>query len=366
MFKRKKIRFVDVDEMRELLAYAKKFRYIIFGEPESPLSYYAFIEDTMTRVKLTMFYKGEGCTYVFRKDLLDSMEEITGLDAYQQLTKDYSRRMGHTVPFFEDEFGSARAILAFKNEYNFRRVNAICYDQNSAYALAMMKPMPRTEELAGRDRPVRDGEIGFANVEMREIKGWTMNTDQCLQMILPGEGYASYIFPSMDSPFTAFAQRWFVRKLESQDPKLRHKAKQMLVFSIGYLQRKNPFLRAAVVEYANRMILDVADENTIYINTDSITSLTERTLPMGENLGQFKIEHEGEFAHVGFNYQWNTDKPAYRGIPKEWFPDGWDILKHQLPSNGNIYEFDRTTLEIYDHTKEIQNEIKDKESNELI
>lgn len=352
MFKRKKIRFVDVNEMRELLDYAKKFRFIIFGEPEYPVLYYAYIHDTMSHIYLTMRKLNEVCTWVFRKDVIDSTEEITGMDAYMELAKDYKRVTGGKIPIIEEDVGSARAILAYNEDYNRKRVTAKCYDQNSAYAIAMMQPMPFTNALAGMNRKVEDGEIGFVNMEVLPRKGWVMNCEPCLQMILPGEGTASYIFKSMNSPFKAFAQRWFIRKLESSGP-AKHKAKQMIVYSVGYLQRKNPFLRAAVVEYANRSITSLMDENTIYVNTDSIVSTADRNeLPIGENLGQFKIEHQGEFAHVGFNYQWNDDKPSYRGIPKSWFPEDYDILRDGIPRNGNLYELDRTTLEIYDYTKE--------------
>lgn len=356
MFKRKTIRYVDVEEMKELLEYARKYRFVIFGPPELPLMLYAYVEDTMSYVRLTMKYNEKACTWIFRKDLVDCREQITGMDAYTELAKDYVRATGEKIPLIEEPVGSARALLSFRNDTNQKRMKAICYDQNSAYAIAMTKPMPDTRHLIGEYRKVQDGEIGFRDLELAPVEGWTFNTTPCLQMVLPGEGTAEKIFPSMPSPFTAFSQRWFIRKLEGDTPQMRHKAKQMLVFSVGYLQRKNPYLRAAVVEYANKSIRSVIDKNTIYCNTDSIVSLEERPdLNIGEYLGQFKIEHQGDFAHVGFNYQWNLDKPSYRGIPNSWFPEDWDILKDPSPENHNIYELDRTTLEIIDYTKEWNN-----------
>lgn len=364
MFKRRRIYYVNVDEMRNLLKYACDYKYIIFGEPEYPLTFYAYIEDTKCFIKLTMRYGEKAGTWVFRKDLIDCQEEITGLDAYIELSKDYKRATGEKIPLIDYDVGSARAILSYNTEYNNKRVQAWCYDQNSAYAIAMLQDMPNTHEMIGTNRNVKDGEIGFINIEMKKTPKWVYNDEPCLQMVLPGEGIASYIFPSMESPFKSFSQRWFVRKQEATTSEAKHKAKQMLVYSVGYLQRKNPFLRAAVVEYANRSIRKVIDlDTTIYCNTDSIVSVCKRDdLPIGDYLGQFKVEHEGLFAHKGFNYQWNYDKPSYRGIPNAWFCDGWDILKDDIPGNNNIYELDQTTLEIYDYREALKNEIETKKS----
>ena len=62
------------------------------------------------------------------------------------------------------------------------------------------------------------------------------------------------------------------------------------------------------------------------------------SLKIGKGIGEWKIEHEGEFAFDGFNYQWDLEAPHFRGTSRNWFDDGWDILKDKLPKNGNIYE----------------------------
>lgn len=92
------------------------------------------------------------------------------------------------------------------------------------------------------------------------------------------------------------------------------------------------------------------DENTIYVNTDCIVSVKERDdLEIGEEVGQFKLERDGEdFACNGDVHQWNLEKPAYPGIPKEWFlkfPE-WDLLKDPPPPNQNIYQFNQTTFQL--------------------
>ena len=116
---------------------------------------------------------------------------------------------------------------------------------------------------------------------------------------------------------------------------------------MGNLQNHNPFYRATVVSRANNLIKSLIDENTIYSNTDSIVSLVERhDLPLSKDIGGWKVENKGEFAFIGFNYQWNKEKPHYRGIPRSWFPKNYDILTDELPTCGNIYELDPVELQL--------------------
>ena len=115
------------------------------------------------------------------------------------------------------------------------------------------------------------------------------------------------------------------------------------------MQKTNPFIRAKIIYEANKMISDLIDENTLYCNTDSIVSLTERKdIKLGNNIGQFKIEHQGDFAYIGFNYQWNRDVPSYRSIQKSAFKEGYDMLKDPLPArgSGNIVTYNENTYRL--------------------
>lgn len=79
-------------------------------------------------------------------------------------------------------------------------------------------------------------------------------------------------------------------------------------------------------------------------NTDSIISLVKRDdLELGSEIGQWSIKHQGEFAYIGSTYQWNDEIPGWRGIPKAWFPKGFDILKDEAPDRCNPYLFDWET-----------------------
>lgn len=365
MFKRFRTKYVGADEMHKLLEYTRKYRYVIFDEPEIPLRNYAYVEDSMSYVKLTLRYDNTPCTYIFRKDSVEGREQyVSGLDAYIELGRHFKRKTGYTIPQWDGDFGSAKAILAKKTSMDMQRVDGCySYDVNSAYGKAMTYDMPDTREMIEEIREVRYGEIGFINIERETFDGFYQAEGQALQMVLAGEGRADYIFPMMESPFVDFAERWYERKVCATNRAEKTIAKEMMNYAVGYLQRKNPFLRAAVVEYANRLIYSVFDKDTIYCNTDSIVSMRKRDdLPIGNEMGQFKNDHSGSFALKDFNYQWNLETPVYRGIPKSWFPPEWDILKDEIPHNGNEWELDKINLMLYNN-KELQDDKRNNEDN---
>lgn len=275
---------------------------------------------------------GFRCTYKIRKDGQIDIQTINGAEAYRVLNLYYNvpeRKCSATV----------RPLLWKSNEYEGKRVKAICYDMNSAYGYGMLQPMPDTSKPPRRGI-IKPGEIGFNEV--------SYNGDIEIQSLEPFfSGYSENIFKIIPSPLDKFVNKWYNVKKEAIDKVTKTKAKNMLVYSVGMLQRHNPFLRAAIIGQCNNYIKSLFDENTIYANTDSIVSLEPRPdLPIGEDIGQFKIEHDGDFAYIGFNHQWNDEIPAYRGIPKSWFKPGFDILKDKPPSFGNLIYFDRNTIQL--------------------
>ena len=113
------------------------------------------------------------------------------------------------------------------------------------------------------------------------------------------------------------------------------------------LQIKNPWLRAWIVGSCNELISSLIDKDTLFWNTDSIVSRRPRPdLTIGDEIGEWKLEHEGEVAYWGNAYQWNQDKPTYRGVPKGDFPEGWDILVDDTPTHSNPYYFDYKEMKI--------------------
>lgn len=344
--RQKRVYVNDVDEFNKILKIAKNERILRFAPYEGgPIECMAFLNDGLITTELTI-KAGSAITYVFNKDCRRNTQEISGMDAYIQLSKAFNTATGYSLPVIDKEqyLGSAVALLGFRpgiaeNE----RVYAYAYDQNSSYGWALTQPMPDTRTLVNHDAIVGTNQIGFILEDADPIDGFITAGGDGLKMVREGHP-AEYIFNLMESPFKKFAETWYKRKCK---PETKNKAKQMICYSVGYLQRKNPFLRATVVGYSNELIKNLIDENTIYVNTDSIISTKPRPdLSIGTGLGQFKIEHEGMFARDGYNYQWNFEIPTYRGTPKTWFKEGWDILKDPLPKNHNLYELNSITLQM--------------------
>lgn len=308
-----------------------------------------FVANRLKFIEVTCRYKGEYATFICDKStgkIKDATSVCSaGMNAYSCCMRmlDDKNCIPKIVPEnLLNEFGknilpfSTSPILYKNDKFEGIENKAVGYDMNSAYSFAMLQDMPDTRCLIsvnglGCWNPgmVGEGEIGFTS------KG----------ELIEGGAFAVYRFKRMKSPFKHFIEYYYKMKKEAKKPSERERAKRVLNLAVGYFQRTNPFIRATVVSRANHMIESLMDENTIYCNTDSIVSLKRRPeLEIGDGIGQWKVEHKGIFKYVGMNYQWNKEVPAYRGTPKEWFPKGWDILKDELPVNGNLWEMDPDTF----------------------
>lgn len=337
MFKRKTIRYIPIEEMNERLRYCATHRNIVMGAKPSnePFGLNAYIEDKQVKFSLSYKYGGVSCTYVCRKDGAEQLEDVDGFTAFNTLSKYYKvpdmtkdKSVCNELQWSEqaNKFLYSAKPLLYKNpKYEGTRNDAIGYDLNSSYPYAMLKDMPDTS-VPYHAGFVKEGEIGFERGEDGSLTP-------------KFKGFSFFIFPLMKSPFKRFVEHWYSEKKSGNV-----RAKGMLNFSVGYLQRVNPFLRATIIYYANLEISKLIDENTLYCNTDSIVSLTPRDLTIGKELGNFKIEHQGKFAYKNFNYQWDYDPPSYRGVSKKWFKPGWDILKDPIPQNGNIVKYENYQL----------------------
>lgn len=338
MFQTRKEVYVNKDEMNEHLTYCKKYRLIINGPKPKGQTFgiRAYLEDGMVKVKLSYKKGTQACTYIFRKDTEKDLQETNGMIAYRTLVRYYKVPDLRNNNYYRKALGfneeSGKFLLSAPIHYYMNplyqgiRIEAVGYDINSSYSSAMLNEMPDTS-VNSRQGYVKADEIGF-----RE------NSDGKLVPVFEGH-YAMWVFPKMPSPFTKFVETWYGKKKNAKTPEEKEKAKETLNFCVGYLQKVNPFLRATILYHANKVVEDLQDENTLYSNTDSIVSLIPRDdIKVGTNIGEFKVEHDGSFAYVGFNYQWDYERPSYRGIPKSWFPEHYDILTDGIPSNGNIYE----------------------------
>lgn len=339
MYKNKRIRYVSCEEMSSLLDSFGNKRFKL-GEPTRGVGKRdLYIIDKEVEFRIIVNTSEGDTEYVTRKDETRKDQVLNGGEAYRIMSRYYKVPQMPESVCGKGTLGghSARPITYANPVYDGTRNKAIGYDLNSAYGAALKKPMPDTS-VAPRTGEVGEGEVGFV-----------LDKKEGLKAVF--SGFATRIFPLMPSPFTRFVTVWYERKRKAApgSPE-RAKAKQVLNLAIGQLQNHNPYIRAMVVTYCNDFIRSLIDENTLFANTDSIVSLVKRPdieEHLGDGCGEWKIEHEGDFAYIGNGrYQWNLDEPSWKGVSKCQFCDHFDLLKDDLYSRDSVltWRFNSITL----------------------
>lgn len=363
-FSRHRIKYINLEELEQVLKEVKvKCNHIYFRAKQNKnienFGFSCFIEDGKTELKISYCRGLRPCTYIFKKDCADPKHYVTGLECWrvfnryakaQTIQNDVPKGL---IPYDKEEglyrVGSAKALLYKNPKYAGKRVTAYSYDLNSAYAMMLKKPIPDIRTLK-RNAKIGKNQIGFIERAEGELTISFEIGKRC-----------HYVCDLMESPYQKFVDVWYDRKRNAKNKREKSIAKDYLNFPVGFTQSqtRNPFLRACIVGRCNLYIKSLMDENTIYSNTDCIVS-TVRRPDLEENLGldvgQWKLEHAGEefaWADTTINYQWNLEVPAYRGIPKQWFKTfeiingrPWDILSDTAPTFGNLYKFNKETLDI--------------------
>lgn len=335
------VEYVDLKKINSILEYCYLYRNIFFSLPPAatPYGLNAYIKDGMVTLSVWISKAGKKKCYKFNKDKRKTPQHIDGAEAFRILNMYYKVPRLKIGTDREKDYMAASPFLWKNPDFEGKRVKAWGYDKNSAYSEAMLSPMPDTSKEFRKWDYVKEGEIGFLQIPKNP-----KNIYEGSKLISKNSGFCEYIFPKISSPFSEFVHTWYEKK---QNPETKEKAKEVLNYCIGYLQNINVFLRAAILTAAENNIKSKMDQNSIYVNTDSIVSISERNdFEISNNLGAWKIEKIGKFAFVGYNYQWDNDTPAYRGIPGSWFPKNWDILKNEIPSAGNIYEFNPEKMRV--------------------
>lgn len=339
----------DVNEMNEIFKGLKHGRELIdFNKSYLERSYYIDYKN----IKLTLYARLPGNDlpqkYIFRMDgSKASLNKASGRKAFAMLQRmsdkfiyDFSKKEYKGILWnkWNAEKGSpiwsvgyAKALLEFNNNYNnYEFSECVSYDVNSSYAYAMLSDMPDCSQgyeirdvNDRRSKRVQADEIGFISdsgrLELREVGT-----------------YATYIFKRVESPFKRFVEKYYKSKKNAKTKEERQQYKDILNFAVGYILRKNPFIHACILENARRFIEQFRDKNTLYINTDCIVSKCVRPdleALVGEDVGQFKKDHEGAFRRKNGAYQWVGEKPTARGVSKEWFTEDFNILTDDMPNH---------------------------------
>ena len=355
-FKEKKIKAVDIETFNKILDRHRGAHVVFYPwerrQKNENLNNTAFIVDKMVNIEITTMYweYPHAVTYKCRKDGA-ALNPTTGRAAFKEFQKCYrSPRLDHDQEFIAHFpqlkngvfIASAAPLIGYSPEHDRENNYVWVYDTLSAYAEPLLSIIPDTRKKR-YNSIIKPGEVGFLQVGAR---GLVLCED-------PGE-YADVVCPVMPSPYNEFARRWFDRKQNAKTPEDKLKAKSILTFAIGYLQRTNPLLRCWVVEKCNKKILSLLDDDSILWNTDAIYSLRPRDdIKIGENIGDFRLEYVGELEHKGCNYhKKNSGEYSVRGVPKSWFSDE-NILTDELPTKTgeNMYYFDKEKFKLCINSK---------------
>lgn len=355
MFRNKRIVYVhDVNVMNRHLKFCMENR--MRGDSEAwiqlqqiPRAYYT-LEVLYARIILRYAGNGNPYTeYIFYLDGSEHQQAISGMRAFNTLQKMSDKGVVDLTgnkELYDDlhgvwKIGAVGGLIYFNQKYVDNRFeNCYCYDRNSAYSAAMLEPIPNTNVIPRRNDYIKKGEIGFREMELG------LSKEIHLYALFEEGLFAEYIFPAIESPFKHFVEHHYKKRSKAKGIEA-DRIKQTLNYAVGYIRRKNPFIHSCILSRARFYIESLIDDDTLYSNTDSIVSKVRRPdieKLIGTEIGQFKVEHKGSFAYTGSGYQWNHDSPSIRGRSKEWFknayPNGFDILKDEIPFMTNKYEYD--------------------------
>lgn len=215
---------------------------------------------------------------------------------------------------------------------------AICYDLNKAYCTAIKNYNKWPTEFLRYDDYIKDDEVGF-------LPNGDVITDKDI--------YCRWIFKYEEYPALKKYGQLMADKINKAETKRDKKAlKAQLNYAIGNLANHNPFLRNMIVYYMNEYIKQFIDKNTLWYNTDSIVSTVrkpELDALLGNEVGQFKIEHEGRFIQAGTGYQWPDEKiTSNKGISKQQIKNyeeatgtEFNLLTHTSVTGYNLYTYNK-------------------------
>lgn len=353
-------RAINITEVNRLLEKLKKFnRQILFGTTNDSIKaikmsvkdfnytkYDIIKEDDSKLIIETLMWepKFKATRYICNLNG-EEQPEVKGLRAFNKLQQ-YCYKAPHVKTYnhkrindlLDPDTGrytfSAGPIVDYNPKYeNIELYNIYEYDLNSAYASVMLDKIPDLHNPQFNTK-LKRGQVGF------------LLDNKCSMIEMPGT-FCEVVFDLIEltEQQKKYIYNLYYKIHHETDKTKRAEYKIVMNAAIGYYQRFNPFMRSYIVNRCNDRIKSLLDENSVLWNTDAIFSLKRRPeLEIGDDIGQFKEIQISRFAYHGNNYQINYDLPKYRGIPKAWFKESWDILKDPVPKRCNKYIFDNMKI----------------------
>lgn len=332
------------------------YSFVSIGERYIKITtrYVKDVKDKKGKIRYTDNFDGKYvCTWIF--DLAGENKTIVlPSTAYRIGSRYYKpKEIADSDIFSRDKDGhilnKCSPILYYSADYDNSEHRCIIYDLNSAYGSVLRDKIIDTYNMLPPGKIV-EGEVGFEVTEDR------------IFMITKKGTYCDYRFPLIESPYRPFVDRFYgIKKNAPKGSKKREISKQIVNIFAGCIMNHNPFLRAYIVETCNikiEALIKKYKKIVCMANTDAIYSTEPiEEFEIGEEIGQWKIEWQGEnFRQKGMNYQ-KGEEISYRGVTKCLFKNGWNLLKDPLPDRSNmpyrfIYEDDIITVKENEYYEE--------------
>ena len=218
----------------------------------------------------------------------------------------------------------------YNKNYTYRDIEGCYeYDQGSSYPSYFKQPLPYGPIVA-ENTVVKEGQIGF-NIEYNKMRKKVLYTK------FEGE-YARIIFNTKRFKcMEDYANIFYMEKeLCPEGSKERRRIKIKLNALHGMLKYYNVYMAAAIIGYAKRYMEQHKPDNWLIITVDAYTTLGPMTgIPIGNEMGQFKIKHENE----GLYYEtesikyWENGDIVHKGLKRSRI--GIDKPKYTYDYNKN-------------------------------
>lgn len=347
--------FIDIKAFNEKLNLVRMTRNIKIANAKAIWQYGlwtgfkkdAYVWDTgHGSVHLAYRMAGQTFNYVVKLDGTDeekANEQILSGGSSYRLMQRYNK-LSKVHPEWHSMFSGAKALQYHNETYNGCTIeHAWGYDMNSAYCHILMHyDFPDIEKPLGVGM-VENGQIGF-------------NGD--FTRLVHAGGLAVNRYSLMPSPYKKFAETRFekIKALRAAGKKAEsQKFKSMLTNSVGYLAHARPVDRWYIILSLNEIMNKYIDEygdKILFANTDSLVSTVPiDTIDVGDNCGQFKIEHANEtFQYEGAKSCWIGQRPKVSGKPTGFWRPG-DTLANLHDDRAFKYKLDMEVWKIVETEK---------------
>lgn len=232
-----------------------------------------------------------------KKSLLHG--EMMGAKAYNALLNKYitsdDKLNNEVYALYAEEIKKSKSGASVKTCKNVVNQTVYEYDVNSAYGMALLKGIPDANSIAVTSMPtkIEDDEIGWVNQKV----------------VFSGQARVKFkVNPVPQGLKNKILFYYTLAKDKSKPQEVRNNAKCVITYAVGMLAHKAPLVRHFIVEYCNLFIKSIVLDNLASIvkyNTDAIYSLEPLNLPIGNKIGQFKLNILTGFTNKGSNYTSN-------------------------------------------------------------